>query len=222
MKPDYIPITDADFDAWQKTLATMAADVAALAPSPPELAAARAAWEAAYPAHRAAQSAARTATEAKTDSRRAYVAALRRWVRQIQADPTTTDALRARLGITIPDTIRTAAAAPTECPMVGIEHGQRLQQQIDFRVLGSGRRKKPAGVRGCQIWVKLGAPPTGYGDTASATGDLRFVALATATPHIVTFSSADAGKTAYYLCRWISTRGEVGPWSETVEATVAG
>jgi hypothetical protein len=35
------------------------------------------------------------------------------------------------------------------------------------------------------------------------------------------FPSAEAGKTAYYALRWVSTRGEKGPWSEITTATVA-
>ena len=35
------------------------------------------------------------------------------------------------------------------------------------------------------------------------------------------FPSAEAGKTAYYALRWVSTRGEKGPWSEVCAATVA-
>ncbi|MCW5766115.1 MAG: hypothetical protein KIT68_09085 [Phycisphaeraceae bacterium] len=35
------------------------------------------------------------------------------------------------------------------------------------------------------------------------------------------FPSAEAGKTAYYALRWVSTRGEKGRWSEVISATVA-
>jgi hypothetical protein len=31
----------------------------------------------------------------------------------------------------------------------------------------------------------------------------------------------DTGRTAYYALRWVSTRGEKGPWSEVAAATVA-
>jgi len=31
---------------------------------------------------------------------------------------------------------------------------------------------------------------------------------------------ADAGKTAHYMLRWESARGETGPWSETASATI--
>lgn len=35
------------------------------------------------------------------------------------------------------------------------------------------------------------------------------------------FTSANAGKTAYYALRWVSTRGDKGPWSEPTMATIA-
>jgi hypothetical protein len=34
-------------------------------------------------------------------------------------------------------------------------------------------------------------------------------------------SAADSGNTAVYMARWINTRGEKGPWSEVITATVA-
>ena len=69
--------------------------------------------------------------------------------------------------------------------------------------------------------MKIGTPPsdiTGGGDPK----DLTFLALDTATPYLAEYASADAGKTAYYMLRWVSTRDEKGPWSETVEATIVG
>ena len=35
------------------------------------------------------------------------------------------------------------------------------------------------------------------------------------------FAPEDSGKTAAYILRWLSTRGERGPWSEVCAATVA-
>ena len=105
--------------------------------------------------------------------------------------------------------------------MVSVGMGERLRHTIHF--VQPTSKARPKGVRGCEIWVKLAppqSPPTiGPGGVPS---DMRFLALDTATPYVAAFSSADAGQTAYYLCRWISTRGAPGPWSETVEATVAG
>ncbi|MFO0836885.1 MAG: hypothetical protein U1D55_00035 [Phycisphaerae bacterium] len=43
-----------------------------------------------------------------------------------------------------------------------------------------------------------------------------------ARPRLQTdFTTAEAGQTAYCALRWLSTRGETGPWSEIAAATVA-
>ena len=42
-----------------------------------------------------------------------------------------------------------------------------------------------------------------------------------AAPHRPVALNAEAGKTACYALRWVSTRGEKGPWSEVAAATVA-
>ena len=47
-----------------------------------------------------------------------------------------------------------------------------------------------------------------------------FLTLDTRTPYRADWTGADAGKIAHYLLRWVSTRGEKGPWSETVSATI--
>ena len=41
------------------------------------------------------------------------------------------------------------------------------------------------------------------------------------TPFVVQYGDEDAGKTAYYIARWVNNEGK-GPWSETVSATIAG
>jgi len=75
-------------------------------------------------------------------------------------------------------------------------------------------KAKPAGVMGAEIWVKCGdAPPT----DPSQCG---FLALDTRTPYTADYPGTDANKVAYYMLRWVKTRGEKGPWSETVSATI--
>jgi hypothetical protein len=49
----------------------------------------------------------------------------------------------------------------------------------------------------------------------------RFLAVSTSGTLQTDFSTAEAGQTAYYALRWLSTRGETGPWSEIAAATVA-
>jgi hypothetical protein len=76
------------------------------------------------------------------------------------------------------------------------------------------RKRCPKGV------VSQNAPP---GTTPPTDpGECTFLALDTASPYTAEFEGADAGKTAYYMLRWVTTRGEKGPWSETIAATISG
>ena len=38
--------------------------------------------------------------------------------------------------------------------------------------------------------------------------------------HRIAAATMDANKVAHYMLRWVNTRGEKGPWSETVSATI--
>ena len=77
-----------------------------------------------------------------------------------------------------------------------------------------GQFPSPVGAGAVQVRVKVGDPapvdPT----------ELTFVAIDTRTPYTLDFAGADGGKTAHYMLRWESTRGETGPWSVTASATV--
>ena len=69
---------------------------------------------------------------------------------------------------------------------------------------------------GAELWVKIGdAPP-------ADPSELSFLALDTNTPYLAEYSGVQAGKKAHYMLRWVSTRGDKGPWSETVSATIGG
>ncbi|MBK8269966.1 MAG: hypothetical protein IPK83_17380 [Planctomycetes bacterium] len=52
--------------------------------------------------------------------------------------------------------------------------------------------------------------------------EFDFHSLATRTPAFVEFAPANGGQTAHYVARWLSTRGQPGPWSATMSATVMG
>ena len=86
-------------------------------------------------------------------------------------------------------------------------HDIRLQDQ-------SGAKAKPFGVIGAEIWCKIGTAPAG-------PADCTFLATTTKSTHQAEYSDADGGKSVYYISRWINSRGEKGPWSETVAASIA-
>jgi hypothetical protein len=218
--PDYIPDTEGPFDAWQGNfIAYAVAHAAALGLDPavdiPPLTAAGAAWTNDRAAHVAAKAAASAAWQAKRDSHRALIAVIRPLVARLQAAPEVNDAERQALGITVRDRVRTRAPAPTTRPVVRVDAGQRLKHTVFFADEKTPtRRAKPGGVRGAQIWVKIGDP------APTDAGALDYLGTATRSPFNADFEGADANQVAHYMIRWESPRGETGPWSETASATI--
>jgi hypothetical protein len=111
-------------------------------------------------------------------------------------------------------TSRTAVGRPTTAPTAIINTNTRLQHTITFLDEAQNGRAKPPGVRGCEIWVKIGGPPP------AGPSELKYLATDTRSPYVAKYEGADGGKTAYYMLRWVSTRGEPGPWSQTLSATI--
>ncbi|MBA7478037.1 hypothetical protein ES707_13452 [subsurface metagenome] len=223
MANDYIPGSDTGFQAWADNFVTYAsAHLVELGIAPPDIVpilAGKADFAAKLSANVAAQQAAQSARQAKDDARDELEAAVRQLVRQLQVSSAVDDAERAALGITVPDRIRTATAGDITTRPVGVvDTSQRLRHEIRFSDEATPtRRAKPAGIMGCEIWVKVAAT----GEPAPTSADeLRFITLDTASPYIAEFDGADGGKTAHYMLRWVKSSGEKGPWSETVSATI--
>ena len=223
MANDYIPGSDTGFQAWGSNFITYAnGHLAELGLTPADITAIMTAYmdfSAKLSANVTAQQAAQSARQAKDDARDEFEAAVRQLVRQLQVSPDVDDTERVALGITVRDTIRTAATGEiTSRPIGVVDTSQRLRHEIRFSDEATPtRRAKPAGVMGCEIWVKVTDP----GQPAPVSADeLRFVTLDSASPYIAEYDGADGGKTAHYMLRWVKSSGEKGPWSETVSATI--
>lgn len=216
---DYIPTTDADFNTWQANLLDYLnanltafglehADIAPLETAQTE-------WVTTYSAQVAAQAAAQGASQAKQLAHNNYVQMLRALVQRLQSHPAMTDRHRANLGVHIRETGRTPVSAPQTRPVATIDTSQRLQHTINFSdETTPSRRAKPEGMMGCEIWVKVGD------GVPVDPSELKYLAMDTATPYIATYDGAVGGKLAHYMLRWVSRRGEHGPWSQTVSATI--
>jgi hypothetical protein len=218
---DYVPGSDPDFNTWQANhLDYLNANLTALGLQQTDLTAllaAQTAWAAAYTAHVAAQASAQGASQTKRAAREAFERLLRAMTQRLQAQPGVSDAHRAGMGISIRETGRTSVGAPETRPVATIDTSQRLRHMINFSdETTPTRRAKPEGVIGCQIWVKVGeAAPID-------PSELRFLAMDTATPYMASYDGADGGKVAHYMLRWVNRKGETGPWSQTVSATISG
>lgn len=219
---DYLPQSDAQFDVWQANFVIYAAANTAglglVAGDITPVSNAQAVWAATYTDHLAKQNAAQAARNLKDSRRGEFEAAIRPLVRRLQASASVDDGERAALGITVPDPTATPAPIPTTRPVGQVDTRQRLQHTIAWVDEATPTSKaRPAGVQGAEVWVKVqptteAAPPDPSGYT--------FLALDSRSPYLATYDGADGGKTAHYILRWVNTRGQKGPWSETVSATI--
>lgn len=216
--PDYIPDSDVEFRAWLKNFLDYAgANLAALGLVAADIAPLQAAavtMNTAIDNNVAAQAALRAAVESKDAARAAAEALVRSLAQRIQTTATVLDSQRHSLGLNVRSTARTPSAVPTTRPVATIDTSQRLQHTISFGDEETpGNRKKPEGASGCEVWVKLGTAPID-------PSELTYLATDTRTPYTAVFDGADAGKVAHYMLRWVNSRGERGPWSQTVSATI--
>lgn len=222
MTDRYIPDADSAFDSWQANFVAYVSahffDLGLPLVVATQLNTAKSEWELAFADHVAARAAAKAARNDKDAKRRAYIRLIREVTRRIQAHDNTTDADRAGLGITIPDTDPTPVGPPATRPVVKVDFSARLRHRIGFADEQTPtRRAKPKGILGAEVWVKL----TDAGDPPPAGPvELTFLMLSTRTPAVAEYRGEDAGKTAHYMVRWLNRRGDPGPWSETASATV--
>ena len=221
MATDIFPRPDADFNNWLNPIVTFisanavtygldAAAVAALNGAMPE-------WTQAYTAYEDPATATTAATARKNAARAALEILLRPLIKQLQASPLMTDTIRTSIGLHVRDISHTPAPVPATPPLATVDTSRRLSHIIDFRdAAAPQRRARPAGVHGCEIWSKVGGP------APASISDLAYVATDTATPYLVEYDIAQGGQTVFYWLRWVNSRGDKGPWSEVVNATIPG
>lgn len=215
----YIPDSDSLFDSWAKVYCDYVdahADIIGVSHVQRDaLVAAHTSWDESFDLANSAQAAAKAAIEKKDSDRASFENIIRELTAQIQANPNVTNEQRASLGITVRKETKTPAPIPKTRPVAKIDANERLQQTIHFTDEATPTSKaKPAGVMGCELWVKIGgAPPLDASETS-------FVATDTKSPYVAHFNGSDGGKLAHWMLRWVNTRGEAGPWSETVSVTI--
>ena len=221
MPNDSIPTPDPEFHTWVVPFsAYVAANATAMGVDPADVAPLTAAvtvWTTAYPAHKTASGSAIAARTNKDQARSGIENVARPLIQQLQASSKVTDAQRNSMKINVRSTSRTPASVPTTSPMASVDTSRRLQHVISYRDSTSpNSKKKPAGVAYCEIWAKVGGP------APTDVSQLTYLGNASKTPQMEEYTGAQAGLTVYYWLRWVNTRGDKGPWSEPVSATIAG
>jgi hypothetical protein len=176
-----------------------------------DLDSAKTAFGTTLPAHQAAQAAARSATQAKDADRATGDAILRKIVNVAKAAGAS-EAAMAALGLP-----SGSGKAPSHAtfPKGTVDTSKRLQHLISwFDNETPENKRKPVGVTGCEIWVKLDGPPP------TDQSECQFLTVDSATPYLAEYTGADGGKIAHYMLRWRYRDGSTSAWSETVSATI--
>ncbi len=218
---NYLPTKDAEFDEWVDNFLTYAtprmetmgftdediADIVAATPL----------WKDALNKQIMWKAQAQGATVTKDTQRTDLEQQIRALVNRFQSGPLVTDTDRTGMRITV----RGSAYVPAEMPPTlrptgRANGGQPLKHIVSFENEGDAgvSKAKPAGIRGCEIWVKVGEAPSG-------PSDMTYAKTAGRTPAVVEHAEGDAGKMAYYRLRWVNQKGEAGSWSDVFQATIA-
>jgi hypothetical protein len=219
--PDIFPQSDSLFlgmaTNFETKLSAAPTDYGETAPTALLVTNALAAFQAAYDANIVAQADAESARQDKDTTRNALEAVMRPMIGRMQNSAEVDDAERESLGIRVYDTTRTPVNAPATRPVGQVDTAQRFKHTVTFRdELTPTSMAKPVGVRACQLFVKVG------GAAPVDASECTYIATDTKSPYTYTFEGEDANQIAHWMLRWESTRGETGPWSETISATIPG
>lgn len=221
MAIDYIPGPDGEFALWMNNyISTLTNNLSAFEITQEkvnELSQGLAQFEADLLEQSTTDSAARAATKKKNDSRASIESTIRNLSQVFQKNTNISDSLKISLGLNVGSNASPVTGPPSSRPLVSVDTSQRLQHTLSWvDETTPTTRLKPRGVLGAEVWVKVD------GESPKSELDCRFLALDTATPYIAVFSGTDAGKTAYYMLRWVNSKGEKGAWSTIISATIVG
>lgn len=133
---------------------------------------------------------------------------------QIQANPGISDVDKLSAGIVPRNFSRTQIFVPGTAPVVGFLSAGIGTHMLAFAdELTPSSKRKPLGAKQIQLYL-------GIGVASLPLNSLNFYAAFSRNPCTVNFDPGDAGKLATYAARWVGTRGDVGPWSASVVATI--
>jgi hypothetical protein len=219
---DYIPQSDLKFNAWQDNLINIVdsgvTEWGIFIDDFTTLVSNQSIWSNAFAKAGNKQNRTSADVQAKKDARIMFKKNLRIFVAQWLANNAkVSNSDRERMGLTVKAGTWAPFPAPTTLPMGTINFSVRLQHSIRyFDQTTPQSRAKPAGVHGCEIWMKID------GNAPVDASELSFAATNTSSPYTVNFEGKYAGKFVYYWLRWVNNRGEHGPWGRPISAMVVG
>ena len=154
-----------------------------------------------------------TIINTKKRERKDYESLLSVLVSNLKVNTLVTDQDRFDLGIKVPDRKPTPTPTPTTFPVANFDLSMIRRITAHYRDSESITIAKPFGVHGAEIkWV--------ISDEKPASDAAMNSSFDTRTPFTLEFEEEKRSKKVWMLFRWENTRGEKGPWSEMISATI--
>lgn len=217
----YIPAQDAQYDAWLANFsALLTASPATYGQTPTvalAVAAAQAAWSAAYALVTSPMTKTASTVAAKNAERISSAAIARPIAVQISLNPGVASGDKAAIGVNPRTSTPLPITTPTTYPALTIQAALPLQHIIRYRDQLSSPSVKAKAYGAVQVQL-FGLP------SATPITDpslLAYLQSATKSPFLATWASGTAGQRAYYAARYITRKGLVGPWSPIVSFIIA-
>jgi hypothetical protein len=219
---DYIPREEEDFndfqDEFEALLVTDGPGWGVPAGTITDVTNAKTDWTPKYAAGRDEADPTSAQRKAKNDSRKAYTTLIRSVVNQyLKNNPAVTNDERIALGITVPDTTRTRVPVPDHAPKHAIDKIDHLFHKLRITdPANPTSRKKPEGVARINVYRYIGEQ-----SASPQLSEYSFLGASTKFLYTSSFEDTLIGKKAWYITQYENTRGERGPVSTAVSATIA-
>lgn len=219
MSKDFIPDSDADFDAWLNQFISgirlNMVNLGLTQTTVDTVVGAATNWREHRQVRIDADATAHSAAVQQKSSRDVVEGVCRSTAHLINGSDGVDNAMRAKVALPSKSEVRSTIGVPETKPQGRTESKTHYKVILHFVDETTPlRTAKPHGVHGCRIYRFIGETPP-----ADISG-YTFLSLDTKTPYEDVHTAADAGKSVYYLLRWENTKGEVGPVSDVITTRI--
>lgn len=220
MPSSYIPTQDAQALAWMQTFASgIAASPATYQLQASDATAIDNAVDAFASAYGVAvDPATRTpvTVNLKDTARNAAEQICRQYALGIKFNAGISDADKIAIGVRPINPNRTPISAPGTSPLLNVIASTPGSQALRFAdSMTPDSPAKPFGASELLLFVAITA------EAVDDPGQAEFYGKFTKNPIAVSFAASDNGKQATYFARWVSRKGDMGPWSSPVSMAIA-
>ena len=98
-------------------------------------------------------------------------------------------------------------------PIGSVKSTARLSLIISYFDSLTGKKSKPQGVKGCEIWFKVG------GTEPVSISEMTYLKSITKTPFVIDYDGTQGGMKVYFWIRWIDSKNE-GKWGPCISGTI--